>query len=144
MRKALIVIGVLAALAVPAAASAGAPPVAPPVICGSVCEGGGGGWSGCTQATASDSGGIPWIAHYNHYLVVSYCKSYGVITSAAIVAHGCSVDGAVYCSAGPAWLTGGGAGYGYATYTGKATWVGAVNGVPWSSTSTVDLTIPWG
>jgi hypothetical protein len=143
VRKALLVagvIGVLAALAVPAAASA----AAPPVICGTACDGGGGGWTGCTEATASDSGGIPWIAHYHHYLVVSYCKVNGVITSAAIVAHGCSVDGAVYCSAGPAWATGGGVGYGYATYTGRATWVGAVNGVPWSSTSTVDLTIAWG
>jgi hypothetical protein len=32
----------------------------------------------------------------------------------------------------------------YASFTARATWVGAVNGIPWSSTSSVDLTISWG
>ena len=54
MRKALLILGVLAALAVPAAATA----KAPPVVCGTACDGGGSGWTGCTSQTASDSLGI--------------------------------------------------------------------------------------
>ena len=43
-----------------------------------------------------------------------------------------------------AWLTGGGVGYGYATFTGHATYIGALAGVPFAGTTVVDLTIPWG
>ena len=141
MRKALLVLalGTLLAFAGTAAAKA------PPVICGGApCDGGGGGWTGCTLQTESDSGGIPFVARYRHYLVVSYCKRYGIITSLSIEGHGCDTSGFVICSPGPAWLTGGGVGYGYATFTAKATWYGAADGVPYASTSTVNLTVNWG
>src|SRR4051794_21737235 len=80
VRKALVLIAVAAALVLSASATAAVAPTAPDVVCGTACDGGGGGWSGCTQDTASDSGGIPWIAYYKHFLVVSYCKQNGVIT----------------------------------------------------------------
>jgi len=140
VRNALLIIALVAALGVPVAASA-APP---PVICGTPCDGGGGGWTGCTQETVSDSSGIRWLAYYRHYLVVSYCKQNGIITSAGIVAHGCDWEGTALCSAGPAWLTGGGVGSSYATYTGHATYIGALGGVPFAGTSVVNLTILWG
>ena len=145
MRKALVII----ALVITALAAAGVLPaagVAAPgsVICGTACDGGGGGWTGCTQATASDASGIPYLAYYRHYLVVSYCKQAGVITRIEIAAHGCDWQGTAYCSTGPAWLTGGGVGDGYATFTGHATYIGALSGVPFAGTTVVDLTIPWG
>lgn len=143
MRHALLMLGLLAALVLPAAAAAQkAPP--PLVICGTACDGGGGGWSGCTQASASDSGGVRYVAGYRHVLVVSYCKRYGIITSLSIAAHYCEATGFIGCSTGPAWLTGGGVGSGYATFTGRATWTGTIAGAPYNSTSVVDLTIPWG
>jgi hypothetical protein len=145
VRKALLILGVLAALAVPAAATAApakAPP--PPVICGVPCDGGGGGWTGCTSQTATDASGIPFFARYSHYLVVSYCKRAGIITSISIAAHGCDYQGLGFCSTGPAWQTGGGAGSGYATFTGHATYVGTLNGIPFAGTSVVNLTIGWG
>ena len=86
MRKALLTLGVLVALAVPAAATAKAPP---PAICGGVCDSGGTGWTGCTSQAASDAQGIRWVSWFRHYLVVSYCKVNGVIRSASIAAHGC-------------------------------------------------------
>ena len=119
MRKALLILGVLVALAIPAAALAKAPP--PPVICGTACDGGGGGWTGCTQQTVSHNGNIG-IAYINHYLVVSYCKVGGVITSLSIAAHGCETRGVTFCSTGPAWQTGGGVGYGFASFTATAQW----------------------
>ena len=140
-RKALCRVVLVAALVVPAAAGAAGPGT---LICGSTCDGGGGGWTGCTQTEASDSSGIPYVAYYRHYLVVSYCKHAGVITSVDIAAHGCDWQGTAYCSTGPAWLTGGGVGYGYATFTGHATYIGALAGVPFAGTTVVDLTIPWG
>jgi hypothetical protein len=119
VRKVLLVLGLLAALAVPAVASA----KAPPVICGGVCDGGGGGgYTGCTQQTASHSGNLWPVASVNHYLVVSYCKVNGLITSISIAAHGCDTSGIASCSTGPAWQTGGGVGTGYASFTAKATW----------------------
>ena len=123
MRKALLILGVLAALAAPAAASAKtakAPP--PPVICGVACDSGGTGWTGCTQQTASHSANLWPIASVNHYLVVSYCKVNGWITSISIAAHGCDTSGIASCSPGPAWQTGGGVGAGYATFEARATW----------------------
>lgn len=142
MRKTLLILGLLAALAVPAAAAAKAPP--PAVICGTACDGGGGGWSGCTQQTASDSAGIRYLSWYRHYLVVDYCKVNGLITSASIVAHGCDYEGVIICSTGGAWLTSGGTGTGWASFTGHATYVGALGGVPWAGTSTVNINIPLG
>ncbi|HEY8647523.1 MAG TPA: hypothetical protein VIL77_16755 [Gaiellaceae bacterium] len=138
MRKALLILGLLAVLAVPAAATAKGPPQ---VICGTACDGGGSGWTGCTSQTASDSLGIRWISYYRHYLVVNYCKRNGIITSVGIAAHGCDFEGVAVCSAGPAWQTGGGVGSGYATFTGHATYIGGVGGVPVAGTSVVNLTI---
>jgi len=141
VRKALLILGVLAALAVPAAATA----KAPPVICGTACDGGGSsGWTGCTSQSASDSVGIPYISYVRHYLVVSYCKVNGWITSVSIAAHGCDYQGAAFCSLGPAWQTGGGVGSGYATFTGHASYVGTLGGVPFAGTSVVNLTISLG
>jgi hypothetical protein len=120
VRKALLILVVLAALAGPAAVAAKSPP---PVVCGGVCDGGGGGgWSGCTSQTASESFGVPWITYVRHYLVVSYCKVNGWITSISIAAHGCDTTGIASCTAGPAWQTGGGVGAGYATFEAKASW----------------------
>jgi hypothetical protein len=141
MRKALLILGVLAALAVPAAASAKAPP---PVICGTACDGGGGGWTGCTQQTADDHGGIRWLTYYRNYLVVSYCKVNGLITSIGIASHGCDFEGAAVCYPGAAWQTGGGVGAGFATFTGHASYVAALGGVPFAGTSVVNLTIALG
>ena len=81
MRKALLLLGLMAALAVPAVAAAKAPPS---VACGPQCTGGG--WTGCTQVTASHSGSMLFIASIRHYLVVNYCKSNGIITSISIAA----------------------------------------------------------
>jgi hypothetical protein len=142
VRKALLILGLLVALAVPAVATAKAPP--PPVICGVACDSGGSGWTGCTQQTASDAQGIRWVSWIRHYLVVSYCKVNGVITSVSIDAHGCDYEGVVVCYAGPAWPTGGGVGTGWATFTGRASFIGAIFGVPWAGTSTVDINIPLG
>jgi hypothetical protein len=141
VRKALLIFGVLVALAVPAAAAAKAPP---PVICGTACDGGGGGWSGCTQQTASESGGIRYLSYYRHYLVVSYCKVRGTITSLSVAAHGCDFEGAAACTTGAWWQTGGGVGSGFATFTAHATYIGALGGVPFAGTSVIGLTIAVG
>ena len=75
MRKALSLLALVAALLAPAASASPIGKTAPPpVICGTACDGGGGGWTGCTQDSASDSGGLPYVAAYHHVLVVSYCK----------------------------------------------------------------------
>jgi hypothetical protein len=138
VRKALLILGVLAALGVPAAATAKAPP---PVICGAPCDSGGTGWTGCTTQTGVDAMGIRYISYFRHYLVVSYCKRNGIITSLSLAAHGCDFEGAAVCHAGPAWQTGGGVGAGYATFTGHATYVGGLAGVPLAGSSVVNLTI---
>jgi hypothetical protein len=139
VRKALLIVGVLAALAIPAAAVA----KAPPVICGTACDGGGGGWTGCTQQTASHSASVPLIASVRHYLVVSYCKRNGTITSISIAAHGCDTGGLVSCSPGPAWQTGGGVGAGYASFEAHASWV--FNLPPfYNNYDTLTLTVPVG
>jgi hypothetical protein len=138
VRKALLFLGVLAALGIPAAATAKAPP---PVICGAPCDPGGTGWTGCTTQTAVDAMGIRYVSYFRHYLVVSYCKRNGIITSLSLAAHGCDFEGAAVCHAGPAWQTGGGVGAGYATFTGHATYVGGLAGVPLAGSSVVNLTI---
>lgn len=143
MRKALLMFALLAALAVPAVATAGKTPV-PGVICGTACDGGGGGWSGCTQQTADDHNGIRWLSYYRHYLIVNYCKVNGLITSASIVAHGCDFEGAAACTTGPAWLESGGVGTGWATFTGRAYYIGALGGVAFAGTSSVTVNIPLG
>ena len=114
MRKILLVLGLAAALAVPAVAAGKAPP---PVACGPQCNNSGG-WTGCTQMTASHSGSAGSLAHIRHFLVVNYCKHYGIITSVSIAAHGCDTSGLVSCHIGPAWQTGGGVGFTSATFEG--------------------------
>jgi hypothetical protein len=145
VRKLIMFLAVLAALAGTAGAAQAAKVVPPSVICGMSCDGGGTpGWTGCTEQTASHSDGFPYLASYRHYLVVSYCKRNGVITSASIAAHGCDTSGVIICSAGPAWQTGGGVGYGYATFTGHASVISEFAGVPIYQTDVVDLTVALG
>jgi len=144
VRKALLILGVFAALAIPAAATAKAPPAPPTVICGGTCDSGGTGWTGCSSQTATDAMGIRWLAYVRHYLVVNYCKVNGVITSAGIAAHGCDFEGTAVCSTGSAWQTGGGVGTGWVTFTGHATYVAALGGVPFAGTSVVNVSIPLG
>ena len=142
MRKALLILGLLTALAVPAGATATIAPIQG-VICGTACDGGGGGWSGCTQQTASRSAGFPYFSSVNHYLVVSYCKRSGTITSVSIAAHGCDTRGLAFCSTGPAWRTGGGVGFGYATFEAHATW-GVTLAPLYNSNDVLALTVPVG
>lgn len=138
MRKVLLMLGLVAALAVPAVA-VGAPPQ---VACGPQC-GNSGGWTGCTQITVSHSGSASILANIRHFLIVSYCKRYGIITSVSITAHGCDTSGLVSCHIGPAWQTGGGVGYTSATFEAHATWT--VTTTPFITNSDVlSLTVPWG
>ena len=139
MRKVLLGFVLLAALAVPGVAFADSPR---PVIC-AYCDTGTG-WTGCVQVTAEESGGVSFVSHWHHYLVVNYCKTRGTITSLAIIAHGCDAQGFASCSVGPAWLSSGGVGYGWASLQGHATYSGAVAGTPFSSTSVVHIDIPIG
>ena len=143
VRKALLIIALAAALALPATATAAAAPGPPTLICGAPCDDGGWGWTGCTQETESHSGNVPPLASVRHYLVVSYCKSNGTITSVSIAAHGCDVGGLVNCSPGPAWQTGGGVGAGYATFEAHATWVLMLPPF-YNNHDTLYLTIPVG
>lgn len=140
MRKALLILGFLAVLALPAVATAKSPQ---PVICGGACDGGGGGWTGCTQQTESHSSGIPLLAQVRHFLVVSYCKRNGTITSISIAAHGCDVGGIMFCSTGAAWQTGGGVGAGYATFEAHATW-GSTKVPGYNNFDTLNLTVSVG
>ncbi len=120
MRKAFLVLALVAALAIPAAAAARGP--GGDATCGGSCLGGGGGWTGCTTQTAARSVGISYVATITHYLVVTYCKLYGRITSLSILAHGCDTGGLVACSTGPAWVTSGGVGQTYANLEAHASW----------------------
>ena len=138
MRKAFLLLGLMAALAVPAVAAAKAPPS---VACGPQCTGGGG-WTGCTQVTAAHSGSFLFTS-IRHYLVVNYCKSNGIITSLSIAAHGCDTSGLVTCSVGPAWQTGGGVRSSSATFEAHATWI--VLTTPYVTNNDVlSLTVPAG
>jgi hypothetical protein len=118
VRRIVLVIALVAALAAPAAALA--LPGPPPVICGTACDGGGGGWTGCTQSTATDHGGVWGIAGWQHYLIVNYCKVNGLITSLGITAHGCDTSGFAFCNVGPAWVASGGQGTGWGIIEGRA------------------------
>ena len=140
MRRVLSLLVLVAALAIvgTAAASPGSS-----VACGGTCDPGSG-YTGCKTISESHSSGAWLVYSIRHVLVVSYCKRNGVITGISIAAHYCDTSGFIGCVAGPAWQTGGGAGYGYASFTGRATWTGTVAGAPYNSTSVVDLTIPYG
>jgi hypothetical protein len=142
VRKWLLILGLLAALAIPAgAAASGMPP--PGMICGTACDGGGGGWSGCTQVQAAHSASVWPIASLRHYLVVNYCKRNGTITSLSIAAHGCDTGGVASCNPGPAWQTGGGVGSGYATFEAHANWF-LYTSPYYNNTDVLTLTVPLG
>lgn len=140
MRKAILILAILGALAV--AGTAAASPGAPRVTCGS-CGGGGGGFTGCANITAAHSASVSVFASIRHYLVVRYCKTYGIITSVSIAAHGCDTSGLVSCSPGPAWLTGGGVGHSSASFEAHAGW--KVTTFPiYSNTDVLTLSVPVG
>ncbi len=145
MRKAILMLGLLAALAFAGAASAGVvqpPKPKPLMLCGS-CGGNGGGFTGCSTVSASHSASVSFLANINHYLVVSYCKSYGIITSVSIAAHGCDTSGFVSCSPGPAWQTGGGVGSTSASFEAHAGWNVTVTPF-FNSTDVLTLQVPAG
>ena len=137
MRKALLMLGLMVALAVPAAATA-----APPhVLCGPGCNNTGG-YTGCTTASNDHSANVG-VASIRHYLVVSYCKQYGIITSVSIAAHGCDTSGLATCSTGPAWQASGGVGSTSATFEAHASWGVTINPFV-TSYDVVYVTVPAG
>jgi hypothetical protein len=123
VRKPVLVLSIVAALAVAGGASAAKSPIPaqPQVICTGSCDAGGGGFTGCDQKTAEHSANVG-VASFKHVLVVSYCKSNGWITSLSIVAHYCVGAGLGQCDAGQAYVTSGGVGTGWANVTGYAGW----------------------
>jgi hypothetical protein len=139
MRKVLLGLVLAAALAVPGVAAA----QNQPVIC-ATCGDTGTGWTGCAQITTSESGGVPYVAHWRHYLVVDFCKVSGTITSLGIVAHGCDTQGFASCDTGPAWLSSGGVGYGWASFEAHATYSGSLAGSPFNSVSVLHADIAIG
>ena len=141
MRKLLLCLAVVAALAVPAVASAKEAPG--DVICGTACDGGGGGWTGCTTATGEESGGVWGIAGWHHYLSVYYCKVRGLITQLSITVHGCDTSGFAYCNVGPAWLFDGGVGTGWAYLQGHAYYGTTINRVTGLSYTSVVYVLIW-
>jgi hypothetical protein len=146
VRKFLLVAALVAALAgaagVGEAAAAKPQPPSPYVLC-STCLPSGGGWTGCTSITADHSFSFPLIASVRHFLVVNYCKSYGIITSVSIAAHGCDVGGLMTCRPTVAWLTGGGTGSSSATFEAHATW--SVTALQlYNNTDVLTLTVPAG
>jgi hypothetical protein len=143
MRKVILGLALAAALVAPGVSAAHNPSGPPGMICGR-CDNGGTGWTGCAQITASESGGVSYIAHWRHYLVVNFCKRNGTITSLAIVAHGCDSQGFADCSPGPAWLTSGGVGYGWASVEGHATYAGTLAGSPFRAVSVVHADVAIG
>ncbi|HET7128343.1 MAG TPA: hypothetical protein VFJ93_04625 [Gaiellaceae bacterium] len=136
MRRALVLFAVVAALA-GAGTAFGAPGQS--VACGT-CDPGGG-YTGCKQVSASHSSSAWLIYSIRHVLVVSYCKSNGIITSISIAAHYCDVGGLVSCSPTVAWKTGGGVGATWATFEAHAQWT--VNTLHiYNSTDVLGLTVP--
>ena len=141
MRKALLIFGLIAALAVPAGAVAAKVPP-PDVLCGQSCGDPGGGATGCTQQVESHSASV-LVASIRHFLVVNYCKRYGIITSVSIAAHGCDYSGFGACNPTTAWQTGGGVGSGSASFEAHAQW--SLTVVPlFNNTDILTLTIPYG
>jgi hypothetical protein len=141
MRK-LVLAAMLVALAIPAGAAAAGGSIGD-VVCGTACDGGGGGWTGCTQVQAAHSASVWPFASIRHYLVVSYCKRNGTITSLSIAAHGCDTSGVASCGAGPAWQTGGGVGSGYASFEAHANWF-LYTSPYYNNTDVLTLTVPLG
>jgi hypothetical protein len=139
-----VLVAVVAALALACTLPLGVSAAAggPGVICAN-CNDGGNGWTGCTTLSGDHSTGLPYLSWVKHYLVVSYCKRKGIISSISIAAHDCSVRGLAFCHPGAAWQTSGGVGYGYATFEAHATW--GVTIVPiYNNSDTLTLTVPVG
>jgi hypothetical protein len=139
MRRMLVLVAVLAALAVTGVAAAAAPPK-PNVNCGSTCDGSGG-YTGCKSVQASHGSSVWLIYSIRHVLVVNYCKRNGVITSISVAAHYCDISGFVTCSATAAWLTGGGVGSTWATFEAHATWTVTPLHI-YNNTDVVTLLVP--
>ena len=76
MRKLVYVVALVAALVVPAASLAAPKPIAPPVICGTACDGGGGGYGYATaKGVATYVGalyGVPWAGTSTADVTVSW------------------------------------------------------------------------
>jgi hypothetical protein len=142
VRKGLLMLVLVAVTALASVSAAGAATPPPAVNCGPTCTGGGG-FTGCSTISASRSASVSVLAGIRHYVVVSYCKRSGVITSLSIAAHGCDTSGLMLCSTGPAWVSGGGVGSGWATVEAHATWR-TVPTAYLSSTDVLVLTIPAG
>ena len=141
MRKLLLCLAVVAALAVPTVAAAKDSPGG--MICGTACEGGGGGWTGCTTVTGEESGGVWGIAGWHHYLSVYYCKVQGLITQLSIIVHGCDTSGFAFCNVGPAWVYSGGVGTGWAYVQGHAYYGTTINRVTGLSYTSVVYALIW-
>ena len=142
MRKALLILAVAVVAALGTVSAAAASTTPPGVNCGTSCTGGGG-FTGCNTVSTSRSASVSIIAGITHYVVASYCKRSGIITSLSIVAHGCDTKGLMLCSTGPAWVSGGGVGSGWATIEAHADWR-TVPTAYFSSTDVLVLTIPAG
>ena len=138
MRK--VILGLVLAVALACASVAGATGgPSPHVLCGGqTCTGGQGGYTGCSSAQNNHSADVG-ISAFNHYLVISYCKVNGIITSVSVAAHGCDYRGIAYCTAGSAYLTSGGVGSSTATFVGHAEWF--VPPVPIANSDTVYVTV---
>jgi hypothetical protein len=137
VRRALLLLALVASLAVPGAAAAA---TSPPVACGPTCDPGGG-YTGCKSIAAAHSSSAWLVYSIRHVLVVSYCKRNGVITSISIAAHYCDVSGVVSCSATVAWRTGGGVGYTWATFEAHAQWTVTPLHI-YNNTDVFGLTVP--
>ena len=143
MRKALLMLAVAGALALPVAAGA-APGPQPHVLCGGqTCGSPGGGFTGCADVRVQHSAKVSVVAGITHFLIVHYCKVNGFITSVSIAAHGCDTNGLVACSTGPAWQTGGGVGSTSASFEAHASWHITPLGI-YNGTDVLTLTVPSG
>jgi hypothetical protein len=141
VRRLLIGLVAAAALAVPAAAAATTQPPTPMSICTS-CDGGGGGSTGCWQETWWSDRGVTYVASIHHYIVMQWCKQQGTITWISIYRHGCDSSGFAHCSTGPAFITAGGVGYGWAEFEGHAqVWTTLPRSWGWNFTDVVSGSI---
>jgi hypothetical protein len=139
VRKAFLLLGLLAAL-VGAGSAAAAPAPPPSILCGPGCDPSGG-WTGCKTLESSHSQSAWLVYSVRHVLRVSYCKRYGVITSIGISAHYCDYSGLVSCSTTAAFITGGGVGSTWATFEGHAQWTVTPLGI-YNNRDVVGLLVP--
>jgi hypothetical protein len=142
VRKALLVLAAIAALAVTGTAAAAGKPPQHDVLCGPGCDSPNG-YTGCTQISVERSSSVWLVYSVRHVFVVNYCKRNGVITSLSIAAHYCDVGGLASCSPTVAWQTGGGVGATYATFEAHALWSVTPLNI-YNSTDVLYLTVPTG